>query len=517
MAARRPTSRAVSAAVLAALLGGCANLAPRFERPVAPLRDAWPERAEAPARAASATGSDVAAPDLAWRDFITDTRLRQVIAASLANNRDLRVAALNIEQSRALYRIQRAAAWPQFDAAAVATRQRSPASTSGGGANGGDANGSARSQYTVQLGLASYEIDFFNRVGNLAESALANFFAVEQNRQTVQISLVAEVATAWLTLAADLDSLQLARDTLASQQASFDLTQRTRDLGGTSGLAVARARTTVDAARVEVARYVTLVAQDRNALELLVGRPLDEAWWPARPVATGSPAARPAGASRPPPAASAPAYDPPPSSLLLDVPAGLPSEALLRRPDVRAAEQLLRAANADIGAARAALYPSISLTAAAGTQSDSLSGLFKSGSGLWSIAPRIDLPLFDGGERRANVQFSEAQQAIEIAQYERTLQTAFREVADVLALRATLAEQLAAQQSLIDANQRSLALSDALFRNGASSYLDVLDAQRSLYAAQQSLITLRLSEQANRIGLYRSLGGGWGPDQATSN
>ncbi|HEX2011081.1 MAG TPA: efflux transporter outer membrane subunit, partial [Roseateles sp.] len=267
-------------------------------------------------------------------------------------------------------------------------------------------------------------------------------------------------------------------------QTSYELTRQARALGGASELTLAQAQTTVDSARVDLARYTSQLAQDRNALELLVGAPLLAELLPGEDGLA-------AGASQ-----------------LVEVPAGLPSETLQRRPDVRAAEHQLRAAEADVGAARAALFPSITLTAAAGSQSSSLSGLFDGGTGNWSFAPRIDLPIFDTGRRRANVQLSEADQAIAVAGYEKTLQTAFREVADALAVRATLAEQLAAQQSLTDATARRYELSQALHQNGASSYLELLDAQRSLYAVRQALITLRLSEQLNRITLYRALGGG---------
>lgn len=453
-----------TALAAAALLVGCANLAPPFERPAPPLRTDW---------AAPSDATATAPADIPWADFITDPRLRQALGTGLANNRDLRLAVLNVARARALYRIQDAASQPQLEAAAGATRQRTTGSAGG-----------TSSQFQVQLGLAAYEIDLFNRLGNLSDAALASYFAVAENRHAAQISLVAELAQAWLALAADQDRLQLAQDTLASQQASHDLIRRSQALGGSSGLTVLQAQTTVDAALGEVARYSAQLALDRNALELLAGQPLDPAWLPAAGGATQA-------------------------SLLPALPAGLASDLLQRRPDVRAAEQTLRAANADIGAARAALYPRIQLTAAAGTQSSSLAGLFGAGSAAWSIAPRISLPIFDGGAARANVQLSEAQQAITVAQYEKTLQTAFREVADALAVRGNLGAQLAAQQSLTDASARALSLSEAVFRNGASSYLDVLDAQRTLYAARQALITLRVAEQANRVTLYRVLGGGW--------
>lgn len=464
--------------VVAAGLAACVNLAPEHVRPAAPLAAQWPGAAGSAPDASLSS----AAADLDWRSFVTDPRLRDTIERALQNNRDLRVAALNIERARAQYRIQRAALLPEVGAGAVIGRQRNPASISPNGA------ASTTTRYGVDLGLAAYELDLFGRVRNLGEAALQSFFAVEENRRSTQISLVAEVATVWLTVAADTDRLQLARETLLSQQSSYQLTRRARELGGASGLTLALAQTTVDSARVDVARFGSLVAQGRNALVLLVGAELPDALLP-RPT--------PAEAS----ASSA--------SLLVDVPAGLPAEVLQRRPDVLAAERLLWAANADIGAARAALFPRISLTASAGTQSRSLGSLFGSSSLAWGLAPRIDLPIFDAGRRRADVQITETQQAISVANYEKTLQVAFREVADALVERETLAEQIAAQQSLTEATRRVYTLSEAVFKNGASGYLDVLDAQRSMYAAMQEAITLRLMEQSNRVALYRALGGGW--------
>ncbi|MCU7371144.1 efflux transporter outer membrane subunit [Paucibacter sp. O1-1] len=439
----------------ALLLAGCANLAPEPQRPVPPLPD-WP----------SLGAGESAAID--WREFITEPRLLKTIDQSLANNRDLRIAVLNIERARALYRIERADRLPTVNATVANTRQGEPAS----------------GQYTVRLGLSSYELDFFGRVRNLSEAALQSFFAVEENRRSSQISLVAEVASAWLNLAADAERLKVARETLQSQQASLSLTERALALGAVSELGLAQARATVETARVDVARYTSQLAQDRNALELLVGGPLAAELLPAEGSLQG------------------------PTSVLLTLPAGLPSEVLQRRPDVRAAEYRLRAAEADIGAARAAFFPSISLTASAGTQSASLGGLFSGGSGVWSFVPQINLPLFDAGRRRAALQLSEADRELAVAGYEKTVQTAFREVADALAERGGLAEQLDAQQALTAANERRFALSNTLYQRGASSYLEVLDSQRSLYAARQGLVSVRLNEQLNRIALYRALGGG---------
>jgi multidrug efflux system outer membrane protein len=450
----------------ALLLAGCVNLAPDYQQPQAPIPQQWPAKAE--------LGS--ASAQIGWQAFFLDTRLKQVIEQTLANNRDLRVAALNVEKARALYRVQRAEQLPTLNAGGSGTHSRIPASLSGTG------SASTTHQYSAALGLSGYELDLFGRIRNLSDAALEDYLALEETRRSTQISLLAEVANAWLTLAADRDLLKLAEDTLTSQQASYELQQRSHALGNTSGLILAQAQTTVESARVDVAAYQSQVQQDLNALNLLVGASLSEELLPG-------------GLSEN-------------SAELLDVPAGLPSSLLQQRPDVLAAEHGLKSANADIGAARAAFFPSISLTASAGSSSAALSGLFSGGSGAWNFAPSISLPIFDAGSNRANLQAAKSERDIQLATYEKTLQSAFREVADVLAERSTLRQRMDAQRALTEATARSQNLADALYRNGASSYLDALDAQRELYAAQQNLISLQLTEQSNRIALYRVLGGG---------
>ena len=450
----------------ALLLAGCVNLAPDYQQPQAPIPQQWPASAE--------LGS--ASAQIGWQAFFLDARLKQVIEQTLANNRDLRVAALNVEKARALYRVQRAEQLPTLNAGGSGTHSRTPASLSGTG------SASTTHQYSAALGLSGYELDLFGRIRNLSDAALEDYLALEETRRSTQISLLAEVANAWLTLAADRDLLKLAEDTLTSQQASYELQQRSHALGNTSGLILAQAQTTVESARVDVAAYQSQVQQDLNALNLLAGSQLAEELLPG-------------GLSEN-------------SAELLDVPAGLPSSLLQQRPDVLAAEHGLKSANADIGAARAAFFPSISLTASAGTSSAALSGLFTGGSGAWNFAPSISLPIFDAGSNRANLQAAESERDIQLATYEKTLQSAFREVADVLAERGTLRQRMDAQRALTEATARSQNLADALYRNGASSYLDALDAQRELYAAQQNLISLQLTEQSNRIALYRVLGGG---------
>lgn len=454
----------------ALLLSGCINLAPDYQQPEAPLPQQWPS--------ASTSQFGQASIDLGWRQFIVDQRLRQVIEQSLQNNRDLRVALLNVEKARALYRIQHAELLPAISLDGSGSHSNTPADL-----NGGDSAVTSH-QNSVALGFSNYELDLFGRLRNLSDAALEDYLSLEETRRSTQISLISEVANAWLTLAADSALLELANSTLTSQQASYDLQQRSHALGNTSGLSLAQAQTTVESARVDVAAYQSQVQLDRNALDLLVGATVADDLLPMTLEQN--------------------------TAELLEIPAGLPSSLLQQRPDVLAAEHNLKAANADIGAARAAFFPSISLTAAAGTSSSDLSGLFKSGSGAWSFAPNISLPIFNAGSNQANLDAAKSEQAIQLASYEKSLQTAFREVADALAVRSTLKQRLEAQQALTDATARSHDLAEALYRNGASSYLDALDAQRQLYAARQDLISLQLTEQSNRITLYKTLGGGLG-------
>jgi len=452
-----------------ALLVGCVNLAPEYQRPAAPVAADWP--------GATASASGAPASDLAWREFFADERLRRLIDSALAANRDLRVATLNIERARALYQIQRSESLPALNASASGNVQRVPGDLS--------ATGAARinRSYSIAVGIPSYELDLFGRVRSLNEAALQQFFATEEARRAAQIGLVAEVAGAWTSLATDLERLELARQTLDSQQRSYDLVRRSHELGVASALDLRQAQIGVESARGDVARLSSQVAQDRNALTLLVGAPLPADIEPAPPLAR--------------------------VTQIDELPAGLPAEVLQRRPDVLAAERQLRAANANIGAARAAFFPRIALTASAGTASASLDGLFGAGSGAWSFVPQISLPIFNAGATRASLQVAEADRDLALARYEKAIQAAFREVADALAQRATLSEQYAAQQALVEATRETERLAQARFDRGVDSYLQVLDAQRSLYAARQGLVALQLARDANLITLYKALGGGW--------
>ena len=465
----------MAALAASALLAGCVNLAPPYAMPTNPVpATVVLDTGAAPAEAGDAARA--AAQALAW---VQSPALRETIALALDNNRDLQVALANLERARALYGVQQADSLPTVAATAQGTRNRSAADLTASG------RAQTASQFSAQLGFVSYELDLWGRVRNLNETALQQFLQTAANRRSVELALVADVANAWLALAADQARLRLAQDTLASRQKAYELTERIHELGATSGLVLAQNRTTVESARVDAAAYAAQVERDRNALQLLVGGPVPTALLPAPldRLQVDSAAA------------------------LLDVPAPLPSSRLLQRPDIAAAENGLRAATANIGAARAALFPTISLTAAAGTASSDLGGLFASGNGTWSFAPQLRLPLLDGGRARANVRVAEAGTQLALAQYDRTVQTAFREVADALAERAQWAERLQAQSALVAATQKAFDLSEARFKAGVDNYLTVLDAQRSLYAAQQSQITLQLAEQLNRITLYKVLGG----------
>ena len=461
-------------AAIAASLAGCVNLAPLTGTPVAPV----PGTVGAGATAAPAqptAHSLEQAEALAW---VQAPQLRQVIALALANNRDLRLALTNIEKARAQYGVQQADRLPTVAASAQANRTRAAQDLTTAGRD------QTTSQLVAQIGFVSYELDLWGRVRNLNEAALQQYFLTTENQRNVQVTLVADVANAWLALAADQARLELAQSTLASRRKAFAITQRTYELGATSGLVLAQNQTTVDSARGDMAAYSSQVERDRNALQLLVGGPVPEALLPA-PLASNTPSA----------------------AALAELTAPLPSSRLLARPDIQAAEYALRAATANIGAARAALFPTISLTASAGTASNELSNLFGAGNGTWSFVPLVRLPIFDGGRNRANVQVAEANEQLALAQYEKTVQTAFRETADALADRARWAERLEAQASLLAATQKAFDLSEARFKAGVDNYLSVLDAQRSLYAAQQTQITLQLAEQVNRITLYKVLGG----------
>ncbi|ESQ91121.1 efflux transporter outer membrane subunit [Asticcacaulis benevestitus] len=436
-------------ALASSALSAC-TLAPKYVQPASPVVANWPVEAT--------TTSDA---QLKWRDLLTDTRLQSTISLALEQNRDLRIAALNIDKARATYGITRSSLLPDISATLSQSRNET------------------NERYSANLGLASYEVDLFGRVRSLKDAALESFFAERENRNAVQISLIASVATSWLNLASDQDALDLARQTYAARQDTLTIAQGRARIGVLSDLDLAQAEVLAQTARADVARLQTVVDQDKSALTLLVGAPL-------------SPDLLPDGLKD--------------NLVAASLPVGLPSDVLLNRPDVLTAEHDLKSANANIGAARAAFFPRISLTGSTGSSSSDLDGLFKSGNGTWSFVPSISVPIFAGGANRAGLQSATASRDIATAAYEKAIQSAFSEVSNALAVRARIDERLSAQAAATTAAQRSLTLSQARYDSGVDSYLTLLDAQRTLYTAQQSLISLQALRATNLVALYKAVG-----------
>ena len=455
-------------------LSGC-TMAPNYVRPAAPVPEQWGNETK---NKTSGDANSQPIKDLSaikWQNYFVNPQLQKVIELALKNNRDLRIAALNIEKFRAQYQIKRADLLPTVNVSGSGTVQRLPGSVSSSG------QPTISRQYNANLGLSAYELDFFGRVQSLKDQALEQYLATEQARNSVQITLVADVANSFLTLAADRERLKLARETFASQQASYQLIKSRAEAGASSELDLRQAQTSVESARFDVARYTSLVAQDENALSVIVG-------------------------------SSVPA-DLKPEALteivtIKDVEPGLPSELLQKRPDILQAEGTLKAANANIGAARAAFFPKISISTNIGTTSNQLTSLFAPGSAAWLFAPQITIPIFDTGRNTANLKVSEADRDIALAQYEKAIQNAFREVSDAMVLRDNIGEQKSAQQALNVAASESYRLADARYRAGINNYLTVLDSQRSMYTAKQGLISVDLARLANLATLYKVLGGG---------
>ena len=451
---------AALAAVAAALLAGCSFI-PTYERPAAPVPGAFPYP--------SATEGTPAA-QLDWQRFFADEKLRGLMAAALANNRDLRVAMLNVEQARAQYDIRRADIYPTVGVAASASRAP-------------NANGVQTTTYQAGVALSAWELDFFGRLRSLSEAAVAQYLATEEGRKAAQTTLLSSVANAWLGLVADEELLALTQETLRTREETLRLTRLRFDNGVSSELDFRLAESLYQTARASLAQQQRQRALDLNTLGLLVGQPLPTDFSSGTTMA---------------------------AVVLPDVPAGVPSEVLVARPDVRQAEQTLLSANANIGAARAAFFPRISLTASAGRASTELSGLFD-GGGKWAytVAPQLLLPVFDAGRNAAGLRSANVQRDIAVAQYERAIQQAFKEVSDALAGRATLTDQLEAQSNVAQAESVRVRLSQMRYDAGVASSLDLLDAQRSLFTARQAEIQTRLARLQNQVLLYRSLGGGW--------
>jgi len=472
---------------LISALAGC-SFTPTYERPAAPVSASYPSGKAYLDRPSSTGDTAIAVSNIGWKDFYADPLLQQLIGMALSENRDLRMAALNVESARAQYRIQRSDVLPSVGVGADGTVQRLPGDLSG--------SGSDTINRAYQVGaVAAWELDLFGRLRSLSEQALETYLAQDETRTAVQLALIAETAKAYLTLRADQALLALTQSTMASQEDSYRLTKQSYDAGVATELDLSQAEASLRTAQRDLADYTRRVAQDRNALIVLVGQPLPADVSASLDQLTTLP------------------DDVVPSYL----PAGLPSDLLVRRPDIRAAEHQLRAANASIGAARAAFFPTISLTGSAGTASASLGGLFDAGSGAWSFMPSISVPIFAGGALRANLDVAQLRKQTQIANYERSIQIAFREVSDSLAAQGTIQRQITAQQLLVDAYQRAYDLSRQRFDQGIDGYLSVLDSQRSLFAAQQVLVETRLFRLNNLVTLYQVLGGGWTATSATGS
>ncbi len=453
------------------VLGGC-TMTPDYQRPELSVATAW---SNVPGYEA-VIGDSVAA-QLHWNTFFQSPELSQVIQTALDNNKDLRTAALNIEEARALYRIERADLLPSVNANGDGTISRNTDDTSATGR-------AIKSEvYEANIGVASYEIDLFGKIRSNNESALNEYLATEEAMIVVRNALIAETANAYLQLLSDQKLLTLTEKTLKAQNSTYEILSQSLDKGVSTEQDVARAQTAVETARVNMHLYKRLVAQDKNALFLLMGIPQDES---VLPVITLDDV-----------------------QLLDNLASGLPSEVLLLRPDIRQAELELLARNADIGAARAAFFPSITLTGTAGFASQSLGDLFTSGAGgAWAFLPSITLPIFQGGRNKANLDLAKVRREKAIVNYEKTVQVAFRDVADELAARATLEEQLKSQRRLVSAAQKVYDISQARYKSGIDSFLSVLDSQRELYTYQQNEIQIEQQRLSNLVNLYRALGGG---------
>ena len=462
-------ARLLAVALATALLAGC-SLEPTYERPAAPIAGQYPQGSAY----ASPRQPGTPAVDLGWRDFLEDPRLQRLVEIALANNRDLRIAALDVEAARAQFSIQRSALLPQVDVSASHAASRTPGVPASGT--------SVQRAYGTSLD-AAWELDFFGRLRSLSDASLQQYLATAQARKAAQILLVSQVADQYLLMLADDELLRVTQDTLDTAQKSYDLNKAQFDAGIGNELSLRQAEGVLEQARANHAAEVRARAQDENALVLLIGEPLPADLPPGVPLSG--------------------------QSIVADIPAGLPSDLLARRPDIMESEESLRAANANIGAARAAFFPSINLTGSYGAESAALSGLFHGASLAWSFIPSLTVPIFEGGKLRASLDLAKVQRDIGVAQYEKSIQSAFREVADGLAARGTYDDQVASLERFVSAEQHSLELSTARFRTGVDSYLNVLTAQDQLYSAQQALVAARLGRLTNRVDLYRALGGGW--------
>ncbi len=473
------TALATAAALTLFSLQGCTPLIPKYERPTPSVESSYPLldplTLKDSTSGAPSSLSQVKTDNLPWQEFVADASLREVIAIALTNNRDLRIAALQIEKSQAQFNVTQASLFPQINASVGNTSAKTPANLTTSG------QVSIMHDYTSGLGFSAYELDMFGRLQSLKAAAFEQYLSTSQAALSVKISLIAQVATQYYTLSADHAHLHLSEQTLAAQVQSYDIDKKRFDLGVISELDLSQSRTSIETARVDISRYKSLVAQDLNLLNQLVGRTVPESLLPKDFLTQAG---------------------------VTSLAPGLPSELLRNRPDILDAEHQLIATNANIGAARAAYFPSITMTTFYGSASPSLSGLFGSGSRSWLFVPQLNLPIFDGGRISANLKTAETNQKIALELYQKAIQTAFREVADSLAIQENIKAELTAQESLVEATALSFKLSQARYQNGINSYLNVLDSERSLYTAKHNLIALKLSQATNQFTLYKALGGG---------
>ena len=458
--------KTLSLATLSVLVLSACQMAPVLEDIQLPVPDSY-----------AVQGEQGNIADLNWQQFFANEKLQRLIELTLQHNKDIKLAALNVQQVRALYQIEDAGLYPAIDFSASGNRQRLPADLSATG------NSQITQSYSATVGMTAYELDLWGKIRNQSDQALQTLYASEQAQTSVKISLISELVNAWLNYAADKEQLALAMETLESQQQSLTLTEKTYALGAASKLTLAQIQSTVATAKVDIANYQRLLKRDKNALDLLVGQSVTTQLLPDESL-----------------------------DEVLNfptVPVGLPSELLEQRPDIKAAEFKLLAANANIGVAKAAFFPSISLTANAGSASSELDNLFSGGTGTWSFIPSINLPIFNMGRNQANLDVAQTQQQIALTTYEQTIQQAFKEVSDALVDRQGYMEQLKALEELYSSNQTSFKLSEARFDKGADSYLQVLDAQRNWVSAGQQLIRGKQAYIASQINLYKAVGGGW--------
>ena len=469
-----PTTKiAGTALLLLVLMAGC-TLAPDYQRPEMPVAANLPVAEDGRKGREAGTEATTLTAELGWREFFIDPGLQQLIALSLANNRDLRESALTVEAYQAQYRIQRAALLPAIGAEATGSKQR----TLGSGSH------ATSEVYAASVGITAYELDLYGRVRNLKDQALEQYLAMEETHRSARISLVAEVARAYLTWLADRELLAITEDTRRIEEESFLLIEQRAREGIATQLDLAQARTSLETARANLALYQRLVAQEANSLAVLVGTTLPPSLLQAAPPWRAQ-------------------------TLVASPPSRLPSKILRQRPDIMAAEHGLQGAYADIGAARAAFFPTISLTATAGAISGDLSNLFDGHSGSWLFKPTVNLPIFTAGKLQAQLDTAEIRKDIFVVRYEKAIQTAFREVADALVASQTYEQQVQAQKANLAANQDYHTLARDRYRQGVDSFLTLLDAQRSLYSARQRYLTVQLAQSVNQVNLYKALGGGW--------